>query len=94
MKRDYSEVRRRAWATRRAKYGPRGHGGAYRQAALCPNCDRMRDLLIRLHNEDVLSEGQVAKATGMDRIDLRRRADALRDQGVAESVTRETLRNG
>jgi hypothetical protein len=35
----------------------------------------MLDALIRLHAEGVLSEGQVAKATGLDRVEIRRRAD-------------------
>ena len=29
-----TEARKKAWATRRAKYGPRGHGGAYRTSPL------------------------------------------------------------
>lgn len=35
------------------------------------------DLLIKLYNEGALSEGQVAKATGLHRIDIRRRADEM-----------------
>jgi hypothetical protein len=85
-----SAARAKAWQTRRARYGPHGHKGIYRQASLCPHCKRMRDALIRLHNEGVLSEGQASKLTGLGRIELRERADFLRDQAVAESVTRET----
>jgi hypothetical protein len=92
MKADLSEVRRRAWETRREVYGSRGHSGPYRQTALCRDCERMRDMLVRLHNEGVLSEGQAVKATGLGRFDLRKRADALRDQSVAESVTRGIAR--
>ncbi|MDP3740318.1 MAG: hypothetical protein Q8R02_23225 [Hyphomonadaceae bacterium] len=50
----------------------------------------MRDALIVLHNEGVLSEGQAAKATGMDRVSLRTRADSLADQSFAQTVKRET----
>ena len=40
---------------------------------------RMQDMLIRLHNDAVLSEGQVARVTGLDRVSLRMRADELRN---------------
>jgi hypothetical protein len=73
---DLSEVRRRAWATRRQKYGEQGYAGSYhRTPCVCPNCKGALDLIIRLHNEGVLSEGQVAKATGLYRIDIRILAD-------------------
>jgi len=71
-----SEIRKRAWATRREKYGHLGHNGSYsRNPGPCPACDRMRALLVRMHVEGTLSEGQVSKATGMDRIDVRKAAD-------------------
>ena len=40
-----------------------------------PNVDGLLDLAIRLHVEGVLSEGQVAAASGLDRVEIRRRAD-------------------
>lgn len=70
-----SEVRKRAWETRRAKYGQCGHTGAYRRP--CMTCDRMLALIIKLHSEAILSEGQVAAATGLHRIDIRRMVDEL-----------------
>ena len=76
--------------TRRKLYDERGHGGQYRQVAACALCSRMRDVMVRLHVEGVLSEGQAARATGLDRVSLRRLADAVAEQAVAENVTRET----
>ncbi|WP_280938467.1 hypothetical protein [Sinorhizobium sp. A49] len=37
----------------------------------------MRDMLIKMHVEGVLSEGPVAKATGFHRIAIRKMADEL-----------------
>jgi hypothetical protein len=91
MSEKLTAARLKAWETRRQTYGPRGHAGSYRQASLCLHCARMRDALIRLHNEGVLSEGQTAKATGMGRVEMRRRADELRDP---ETVKRETSAEG
>jgi hypothetical protein len=70
------ECRRQAWETRRAKYGPRGHGSSYsRTQGACASCQRMTALIVRLHVEGILSEGQAAKATGLHRIELRKQAD-------------------
>lgn len=75
-------IRDLAWRTRRARYGEHGHAGSYsRSSGECRHCRRMADVLIRLLNEAVLSEGQVAKATGWDRVAVRKRADELR--GIA-----------
>ena len=81
-----SDVRRRAWKTRRAKYGQRGHSGAYgpmRMVYLAPWNARLRsmqDCLIRLYREGVLSEGQVSKATGLDRVSCRELALQSQEQ--------------
>lgn len=76
MSESISEIRKRAWATRREKYGHLGHNGSYtREPGPCSACDRMRAVLVRLHVEGILSEGQVAKATGMYRVDVRKAAD-------------------
>ncbi|MBB5765672.1 hypothetical protein HNR01_005332 [Methylorubrum rhodesianum] len=73
---DRSEVRRKSWETRRQRYGDRGHAGSYaRPAAPCPCCAGLLPLVIRLHREGVLSEGQVVKASGLSRIEVRRLAD-------------------
>lgn len=68
---DLVEVRRKAWETRRAKYGPRGHAGSYSRASH----RGLLALVIELHTEGVLSEGQVAKASGLDRVTIRHMAD-------------------
>lgn len=70
---DLSAVRARAWETRRARYGQQGHAGSYsrntaERGALV--------LVIRLLNEGVLSEGQVCRATQLDRVTVRAMADA------------------
>lgn len=75
---DLTLARSKAWNTRRAKYGPSGHGRSYRCG---PTITRHNDgalrLVIELLNEGVLSEGQVCQATGIDRVDVRRMADEL-----------------
>lgn len=71
---DLKAVRARAWKTRRAKYGKRGHKGTYNYRRC--RCNNMTALLVQLHNEGILSEGQVAKATGIDRLEVRKLADA------------------
>ena len=47
---------------------------------------RMQNMLIRLYNDEVLSEGQVARVTGLDRIAIRMRADELRSRKSAFRV--------
>lgn len=71
-----SEVRAKAWETRRALYGPMGHSSTNRDN-LKLNVTGMRDLIIRLLVEGILSEGQAAKATGLHRITIRKLADAM-----------------
>lgn len=78
MTADLTKARAAAWKTRRRKYGAKGHNSAYgRGRGACQHCERMRAVLVRLHAEGVLSEGQAAKATGLDRIELRTRVDTL-----------------
>lgn len=73
-----SDARARAWETRRKKYGSTGHArGAYGHSG--DHVASMQALLIRLHEEGVLSEGQVAKATGLHRITVRKMADDYRN---------------
>lgn len=81
------DARAKAWATRRAKYGARGHGGSYSRGPTrgtgprpsCDACQRTQYLLISLHVDGVLSEGQVAKATGLDRVAIRELADTMKE---------------
>jgi hypothetical protein len=77
---DLSEVRRKAWKTRRKLYGRRGHSGCYLTGRRCPRCQVMEMALVRLHAEGALSEGQVSKMTQLDRVEVRKLVDRLRDQ--------------
>lgn len=80
MNESISEVRKRAWATRRKKYGKYGHAGAYKRGLAGEDAvalQRCRELIAKLHNEGILTEGQAAKATGLYRIDLRKLCDDL-----------------
>ena len=75
-----SDARKRAWATRRAKYGDRGHSGGYcydRKLGPCEHCRRMTDFIVRMLRDGCASEGQAARATGLLRTELRRRVDDL-----------------
>lgn len=73
-----SDARKRGWETRRKKYGSTGHAcGAYGHGG--DQVVSMHALLIRLHEEGVLSEGQVAKATGLHRVTVRKMADEYRN---------------
>lgn len=66
-----TDVRKRAWETRRKKYGQRGHSGAYSSPHNSIRLDSSTDLLVRLWREGILSEGQVSRATGLDRVSCR-----------------------
>lgn len=74
---DMAEVRRRSWVTRRAKYGPGGHSGSYSRSAVDRLGLKALALVVRLHNEATLSEGQCCKAFGLGRVEFRRLADQL-----------------
>ena len=73
------ETRAKAWATRRAKYGPRGHH------PLAYNCHkdwdvkcRAMDWICELHDNGVLSEGQCSKRLNMERVAFRIMVDDWR----------------
>lgn len=68
-----SEVRARAWVTRRGRYGARGHAGSYSRSAAERGA---LGLVIKLMKEGVLSEGQVCRSTRLDRVTVRAMADA------------------
>lgn len=75
-----------AWKTRRAKYGPAGHNGGYSRP--CTHCSGAVALVIRLHNEGTLSEGQVAKALNLDRVAVRKLADeALQRKIISKGLS-------
>jgi hypothetical protein len=77
MAESIADVRKRSWKTRRSKYGQRGHSGAYCSprviytASWSARLRSMTELLIKLYRQGVLSEGQVSKATGIDRVSCR-----------------------
>lgn len=77
--RNAAAVRAKAWKTRRKKYGKHGHSGVYRSMpgelwhAKYKTCVAF---LCRLYSEGTLSEGQVAKVTGLDRVTIRKIADS------------------
>lgn len=72
-----ADIRKRAWETRRKKYGEHGHSGSYGtqrvvySARWNERLQSMQDMLIRLYRQGVLSEGQVSKACGIDRVSCR-----------------------
>ena len=80
------DARARAWKTRRKKYGPKGNSGPSRLPGSyqrrCKFCGMMRAAIVRLYDEEVLSEGQAEKLTGLDRVELRRMADELRQNAA------------
>lgn len=76
-----ADVRKAAWATRRAKYGPAGHASSYARGPLGTRAMRF---LASMVADGTLSEGQVCQETGIDRVALRRLVDApsLQDSEV------------
>ncbi len=90
-----SDIRKRAWITRRAKHGPSGHGGVHpRSRSRCGDPARMLALIIRLHNEGALSEGQVARATGLHRIRVRELADEAKSKAAGRRALAEQAGGG
>ena len=79
VKEELFEIRKQAWKTRREKYGERWHKGSYVRS--CSACHQMQRTIIKYHNEGILTEGQACKATGLDRVSLRRIADELKEKG-------------
>lgn len=73
---DLTAVRARAWKTRRERYGERGHGGSYTRWSRDPVGCRALALVVRLHHEEALSEGQCCAALGMERVAFRKLCDA------------------
>lgn len=71
MSADIKDVRRRAWETRRKKYGVRGHRGTYTRGGMCGSCERMREAIAALYNADVISEGRALSLTGLSQASFR-----------------------
>lgn len=88
--------RKKAWETRRAKYGPRGNNGSYTRPATgpCSRCAALEALVIKLHVEGVCSEGQAARATGLHRIAVRELADEFEMRHTLVNAQQENLTEG
>ena len=83
-----AEARATAWETRRAKYGAAGHAGyGPRKGGSQLERDALR-LIVTLHNEGTLSEGQCCQALDLDRVDFRRLCDDIgrRGDSVGERI--------
>jgi hypothetical protein len=91
---DPSESRRRAWATRRAKYGQVGHAGDYGRWSADPIGRRALALVVQLHREAVLSEGQCCQALGIDRISFREIVDAAPEPAAARDAMLKQIGEG
>jgi len=65
MRDNPSEVRRRAWDTRRERYGSRGHAGVYRQAATCVRCAELQQEIegLRMRLQDQRLAESVSRET-------------------------------
>lgn len=68
-----SDIRKKAWVTRRQKYGSRGNRGSYLccKSRHCDRCNGAMGLIVKMHNADLLSEGQICAALKMGRVDFR-----------------------
>lgn len=90
-----SEVRKRAWETRRRLYGPRGHRDAYacRGGAVDREIGTLAlRLVVRLHREGTLSEGQCCRALRLHRVAFRQMCDEqspTRPAGDGDAARRE-----
>lgn len=74
------QARAKAWRTRREKYGTRGHGGSYARGSSANELERAYALIARMWRDGALSEGQIAKALGIGRVDVRRMCDRHSDE--------------
>lgn len=74
---DASDPRARAWSTRRERYGQQGHSHvAYSSRGPGKTIGMLAlKLVIRLHREGTLSEGQCCKALDLDRVHFRTLVD-------------------
>lgn len=89
------------WATRRERYGPTGHAGYRLRARRSPIEEAALRLIVRLHEEEMLSEGQCCQALDVDRIEFREIRDSfhagntvgerIRSARLAASLSQEAL---
>lgn len=69
-----SPDRAKAWATRREKYGEHGHARSYRRP-VDPVGRKALALVVSLHLQETLSEGQCCAALNLDRVSFREIVD-------------------
>lgn len=76
--------RERAWATRRRRYGDRGHRGSYWRGTVSTDPLRQRRQLSRITfycwSTGLLSEGQIARILAADRVEVRGLCDDGREE--------------
>lgn len=73
-----NEHRAKAWATRRQKYGQRGHAGSYYRGVI-PDAKPLARLVAFVWGAGILSEGQIAKVIERDIVGVRELRDDGRD---------------
>lgn len=65
-----------AWRTRKLRYGPSGTSRPYKPRMFAYDGNHPLNRLIAVvHGEDMLTESQIARITGMDRVEVRRAED-------------------
>jgi len=86
-----SDARKRAWVTRRERYGPRGNRGTYHRGTTNSDAVLQRRRLARLvavvHAHDLLTEGQLARVLGVGRVEVRELEDDGRDSLHEQPMT-------
>ena len=72
-----NEAASKRWATRRRKYGSKGHRGYRNLYEPKRRIEAMEAYIIEQTAAGLLSEGQCVKLTGFQRVEVRRRIDEL-----------------
>jgi len=77
--------KQRAWRTRKLRYGPSGDSRPFRPRPFSYFGNHMLCRLIAVvHSEELLSEGQIARVTGLDILSVRRATDMGREHFQAK----------
>lgn len=71
--------RQQGWATRKDRYGPSGDSMPYSREPYQDFSNRpLQRLMAAVHGEEMLTEQQIARITGMDIVAVRRSVDSGR----------------
>lgn len=70
------KAREKAWETRRQKYGSRGHAGSYSRPPSGLERSALA-MIVRLHEEGTLSEGQCCRGLNLERVEFRKLCDSF-----------------